>query len=236
MKTPALKSVGALNPRYFAAFFLGSAALFMAVISFAATPPAGALTDTTGPLQYAAGPFFEPNAFGNSIAGECDPDPSNPEAPCDVYRLKVALPDDYAATHPNQSVIVRVAWGTPAADFDLYLWDAKSWPKNSFPIGSPIAQSKQTTTNFEQVEIPAVGGPRDLVVQVSTTLPAGQSIKGRIFLGPASPTKLPVVSAGNASGIDGRKWRAFRRSRLVCRRADAVRQPEDRQSLFHRCV
>ncbi|MFN2476547.1 MAG: hypothetical protein ABR526_09450, partial [Chthoniobacterales bacterium] len=201
MKKRCVNESGAFRPRIVVALLLGLTAVFMAVLTFAATPPAGALTDTSGPLQYTAGPFFEPNAFGNSIPGECDPDPSDPEAPCDVYRLKVALPDNYATANPNQSVIVRVEWGTPAADFDLYLWDAKSWPKNSFPTGSPIAQSKQTATNFEQVEIPAVGGTRDLVIQVSTTLPAGQSIKGKIFLGPASPTKLPVVSAGNASGI-----------------------------------
>ena len=30
---------------------------------------------------------------------------------------------DYATTHPNQSVFVRVEWGNAAADFDL-LWDA----------------------------------------------------------------------------------------------------------------
>lgn len=201
MKKRNINESGAFQPRIFFAFLLGSAAVFIAMLSFAATPPAGALTDTSGPLGYTAGPFFEPNAFGNTFAGECDPDPSDPLAPCDIYRLKVALPDDYAATHPNESVIVRVEWGTPAADFDLYLWDAKSWPKNSFPTGSPIAQSKQTATNFEQVEIPAVGGTRDLVVQVSTTLPAGQSIKGKIFLGPASPAKVPVVPPGNASGI-----------------------------------
>jgi hypothetical protein len=96
---------------------------------------------------------------------------------------------------------VRVEWGTAAADFDLYLWDAVSWPESSFPTGSPITQSKQTATNFEQVEIPAVGGTRDLVVQVSTTLPAGQSFTGKIFLGPASPASVPVVPPGNASGI-----------------------------------
>jgi hypothetical protein len=94
-----------------------------------------------------------------------------------------------------------VEWGTAAADFDLYLWDSTSWPESSFPTGTPIAQSKQTATNFEQVEIPAVGGTRDLVVQVSTTSPAGQSFTGKIFLAPASPANVPVVPPGNASGI-----------------------------------
>ncbi|HYJ05019.1 MAG TPA: hypothetical protein VEX43_07790 [Chthoniobacterales bacterium] len=201
MKTRNSQESGAFNPRIFAAFILGSAAVWMAMLSFAATPPSGTLTDSSGPLEYTAGPFFFPNAFGNSIPGECEPDPSFPLVPCDVYRLTVTLPADYATTHPNQSVFVRVEWDTAAADFDLYLWDSTSWPGSSFPQGTPIAQSKQTATNFEQVEIPAAGGTRELVVQVSTTLPAGQSFTGKIFLGPASAATVPVVPPGNASGI-----------------------------------
>lgn len=201
MKTRCSKETGSFNPRIFAAFLFGSAAVWMAMFSFAATPSSGTLTDASGPVEYAAGPFFQPNVFGNSIPGECDPDPSNPLVPCDVYRLTVTLPADYATTHPNQSVFVRVEWGTAAADFDLYVWDAANWPEPSFPTGSPLAQSKQTATNFEQLEIPAVGGTRELVVQVSTTLPAGQSFTGKIFLGPSSPASVPVVPPGNASGI-----------------------------------
>jgi hypothetical protein len=201
MKTRSSKEIGSFNPRIFAAFFLGSAAVWMAMLSFASTPSSGTLTDTSGPLGYTAGPFFQPNPFGNSIAGECDPDPTDPLVPCDIYRLRVTLPADFATTHPNQSVVVRIEWPTQAADFDLYLWDATSWPESSFPTGSPLAQSVQTATNFEQVEIPAVGGTQDLVVQVSTTLPAGQSFTGKISIAPASPGKVPVVPPGNASGI-----------------------------------
>jgi hypothetical protein len=201
MKTRLSKETGAFNPRIFASFLLVASAVMLAMFSFAAEPSSGTLTDTSGQIEYTAGPFFAPNAFGNSIAGECDPDPSFPLVPCDVYRLTVTLPADYATTHPNQSVFVRVEWGTAAADFDLYVWDAASWPNNSFPDGDPIAQSKQTATNFEQVEIPAIGGTQNLVVQVSTTLPAGQSFTGKIFLGAASPASVPVVPPGNASGI-----------------------------------
>ncbi len=43
-----------------------------------------------------------------------------------------------------------------------------------------------------------------LVVQVSTTLPAGQSINGRIFLGPATAGSAPVGPPGNATGIPPR--------------------------------
>ncbi len=201
MQKSATSKSGLINLRTILAFVLCTIGASFGWIAFASTPPSGTLTDSSGPLNYTAGPFYVPNAFGNTIAGECDPDPSNPLVPCDVYRLTVTLPADYATTHPNQSVFVRIEWGTPAADFDLYLWDSSSWTSNSFPTGSPIAQSVQSATNFEQAEIPAVGGTNEYVVQVSTTLPAGQSFTGKVYLGPATPGTEPVDPPGNASGI-----------------------------------
>ncbi len=199
-KTPQSQSAF-FNPRIFLAFLLLSAGGWLAILSFAATPPSGTLTDISGPITYTAGPFFVPNAFGNTIPGECDPDPTFPLVPCDVYRLTVTVPADYTQTNPNMSVFVRVEWPTPAADFDLYFWDASSWPTNSFPSGAPIARSVQTATNFEQVEIPVANGTNQYVVSVSTTLPAGQSFNARASIGPATPGQQPVVPPGNAPGI-----------------------------------
>jgi hypothetical protein len=70
----------------------------------------------------------------------------------------------------------------------------------SFPQGEPIARRRRrrqisSSWKFQR------GGTRELVVQVSTTLPARQSFTGKIFLGPASPTSVPVMPRGNASGI-----------------------------------
>ena len=113
-----------------------------------ATPSSGTLTDVSGPQTYTAGPFFQPNAFGNSIAGECDPDPSDPLVACDIYRLHVALPPGYVQANPNQHLFVRIDWPTPAARFDLYLWDARSWSGvTSFPNGSPLASSTNTASS-----------------------------------------------------------------------------------------
>src|SRR5581483_1134408 len=77
MKKSRASEKGLIYPRMFAALLLGLAAISMAVLSFASTPSSGTLTDTSGPLTYTAGPFFQPNTFGSSIAGECDPDPSD---------------------------------------------------------------------------------------------------------------------------------------------------------------
>lgn len=203
MKSRNSKETGAFNPRIFAAFLLCSAAVFLAMFGFAATPTNGTLTDKSGPLKYAAGPFSQPNAFGNSIAGECDPDPANPLVPCDIYRLHVELPPGYTGAHPKQRLFVRIEWSTPAADFDLYLWDAKSWSGgSSFPTGSPVASSISTATNFEELEVaPDVVENGEYVVQVSTTFPAGQSFAAKVFLGPATEDTGPGEPPGNASGI-----------------------------------
>src|SRR6266404_3106617 len=168
---------GAVNPRAFTAFLLCAASGFLAMLSFASTPSSGTLTDTSGPLTYTAGPFFQPNVFGNTIAGECDPDPSDPLVPCDTYQLHVVFPAGYVQSNPNQHLFVRIDWSTPAAKFDLYLWDARAWNGvTSFPNGSPLASSTGNATNFQQIEIaPDAALNGEFVVQVSTTVPAGQS-------------------------------------------------------------
>src|SRR3954470_8869152 len=154
MKHPESKETGSFHPRLLLALLLGAASVFMAVLSFASTPSSGTLTATSGPLNYSAGPFLQPNAFGNSIAGECDPDPSDVVVPCDVYRLHVSLPAGYVQAHPDQHLFVRIDWSTPAAEFDLYVWDAQNWAgTTSFPTGSPLASSTSTATNFQEIEI-----------------------------------------------------------------------------------
>src|SRR5207248_1044418 len=129
--------------------------------------------------------------------------PSDPLVPCDTYTLHVVLPPDYVKNNPDQHLFVRIDWSTPAARFDLYLWDARNWAgKTSFPTGSPLASSVQNATNFQQVEVsPDLAANGEFIVQVSTTLPAGQSFSGTISLAPATSGKGTVQPPGNASGI-----------------------------------
>src|SRR4029077_16526640 len=128
---------GLFNARVIAALSLCLIGVSLSFVSFASTPSSGTLTTTSGPLTYTAGPFFQPNAFGNSIAGECDPDPSDPLVPCDIYQLHVSLPPGFVQANPNTHLFVRIDWSIPAARFDLYLWDARSWSGvTSFPSGS----------------------------------------------------------------------------------------------------
>src|SRR2546423_9368526 len=115
MKKKSASETGLINPRVFAAFLLCLAGVSMAMLSLASTPSSGTLTDTSGPLTYTAGPFFQPNVFGNTIAGECDPDPTDPLVPCDTYQLHVVLPADYVKNNPDQHLFVRIDWSTPGA-------------------------------------------------------------------------------------------------------------------------
>src|SRR4051794_28845158 len=161
---------GFVRLRLFVAIALCAIGSSLVLVSFGSTPSSGTLTDASGPLTYTAGPFFQPNAFGNTIAGECDPDPSDPLVPCDVYQLHVSLPPGYVEANPNQHLFVRIDWPTPAAKFDLYLWDARSWAgTTSFPTGTPLASSTSNATNFQLVEIsPDAAANGEFVVQVST--------------------------------------------------------------------
>lgn len=203
MRTKTSSHSGIFTIRLVFAVAFGSLGISLGLLSFASTPSSGTLTDTSGPLTYTAGPFFQPNVFGNSIAGECDPDPADALVPCDVYRLHVSLPPSYVQANPNQHLFVRIEWPTPAARFDLYLWDARNWNGvTSFPNGSPLASSTSTATNFQQIEIaPDAALNGEFVVQVSTTLPAGQTFTGNISLAPATPGHGTVQPPGNASGI-----------------------------------
>src|SRR5690348_658631 len=69
----------------------------------AATPAAGTLTATSGPLAYSAGPFTIPNPTPipeYDIGPECN----NPVQPCDDYALTVALPSGYAVSYPQAEI------------------------------------------------------------------------------------------------------------------------------------
>src|SRR5690242_17299564 len=76
---------------------------------WAATPSAGTLTDTSGPVTYSAGPFLVSNA---TPVPELDagPECNNPIQPCDDYALTIALPAGYVTQHPNSAVRITASW------------------------------------------------------------------------------------------------------------------------------
>jgi hypothetical protein len=109
MKTDSRCEAGAFNPRAFAAFLLCSAGVMLAMLSFAATPSSGTLTDTSGPVTYTAGPFFVANPTP-VIEVDSGPECNNQAQPCDDFALTVTLPTGYAANHPGASIKVTLSW------------------------------------------------------------------------------------------------------------------------------
>src|SRR5260370_31256718 len=123
MKKNSAPESAFFNPRIFAAFLLCSAGAWLAMFSFASTPPSGTLTDTSGPVTYTAGPFTidNPSPIPQVDSGpRCDAN-----FPCDIFYLTVTLPAGYHAAHPHAFVKVTQTWtdaGTGQSDYDLFLY------------------------------------------------------------------------------------------------------------------
>lgn len=193
---------------------LGAAALgFIAGTAFAADPAAGTLTDTSGPLQYTAGPFLVPNPTPDLALANQDPTCEPSLMNCDVYDLTIALPEDYAETHPDDSIVIQVGWSAIASDpvnlpdFDLYLYDES---------GKIVGQG--ANTNPEQIRLPIFGGTRKYQVKVMTYMPLGESITGTVVLEKATveaeSSSGGLLAAGSfGTGLFGLAFAALARRR-----------------------
>lgn len=164
--------------------------------ALAAEPASGTLTETSGPLEYTAGPFIVPNPTPDlALAGQeptCDPALQN----CDIYSLTVTLPDGYADAHPDDSILIEIAWAgltsDPAyvPDFDVYLYD---------DAGKLLADPDNG--NPERIRLPVFDGTRRFEVRVATYMPAGESITGAIRLDKVEPQSASSgVIAGGGLG------------------------------------
>src|SRR5438876_7790640 len=109
MKTRSRCCSGFFTPRALVGFALCSTGAWLALLSFAATPSSGTLTDTSGPISYTAGPFFVANPTPILFVDQ-GPECFGSEQPCDDYALTVTLPAGYAAAHPTASVKVTLSW------------------------------------------------------------------------------------------------------------------------------
>src|SRR5437588_72133 len=205
MKTNPRCEVGAFNPRAFAAFLLCSAGVMLAMLSFAATPSSGTLTDTSGPVTYTAGPFFVANPTP-VIEVDSGPECFGSEQPCDDYAWTVTLPSGYAAAHPNAAIKATMSWtdnGSGASDYDLYIY------KN--PRGDCSPQDCTTTDGSEAADYqsassanpeiatisPLADGTQNYTVVVVPFTPTGESVHVTIELLPGSG------SGGGGTGFGG---------------------------------
>lgn len=172
---------GHFNPRVLLAFSLCSAGVFLAVFSFATIlPPAGTLTESSGPLTFTGGPYLVANP-----SSQVDGIPTcNAVLVCDEYALTVAGLS--AATTASKYIRVEVKWPELGeAQFDLYIFQGTT------ATGKIIAQNlgNQTYVDPDVVLIPAINGT--YTIRVVPFNPQGLSITGTISLVPF-PAVAPI--------------------------------------------
>src|SRR5713101_5379959 len=202
MKTNSRCEAGAFSPRAFAAFLLCSAGVMLAMLSFAATPSSGTLTDTSGPVTYTAGPFFVANPTP-VIEVDSGPECNNPAQPCDDFALTVTLPTGYAANHPGASIKVTLSWndtGSGNSDYDLYIYKNPrgDCSPNDCTVtnGSQAADYQSATSNNPEIAtIPVSDGTQKYTVVVVPFTPTGETVNVRI--------ELPSSSGGGGSATFG---------------------------------
>src|SRR5438477_1386625 len=204
MKTNLRCEVGAFNPRAFAAFLLCSAGVMLAMLSFAATPSSGTLTDTSGPVTYTAGPFVVANPTP-VIEVDSGPECFGSEQPCDDYALTVTLPSGYAAAHPNAAIKVTMSWtdnGSGASDYDLYIY--KNPRSDCSPTdctstdGSQAANYQSASSSNPEIATisPLADGTQKYTLVVVPYTPTGESVHVTIEL-------LPGSGSGGTTGFGG---------------------------------
>src|SRR5438874_9315033 len=194
MQKHSASESGAFNPRIFLAFILWSVGAWLAMFSFASTPPSGTLTDTSGPLTYTAGPFFVANPTPVIFVDQ-GPECFGSEQPCDDYALTVTLPAGYHTAHPNATVKVTMSWsdnGSGASDYDLYVYKnprADCMPNTCTSTDGSQAADYQSASsaNPEVATIsPLADGTQKYTVVVVPYTPSGETVQVKIELLPGS--------------------------------------------------
>lgn len=123
----------------------------------AATPAEGTLAaGGAHKVTWTGGPFVVPNATGTGLDA---PDCSAPQS-CDDFLLHVKAPSTYGAKHELK---ISVGWSNTAADFDIYLLNAK---------GESVATAASSGDPELIITAPKAG---DYTVRVVPFTPVGES-------------------------------------------------------------
>ena len=117
---------GFFNPRIFATFILCSFGVWLAMLSFAATPDNYTIDETHTSITYTAGPFLQANQSPVGL-GQLDSGPrcDSTAFPCDTFHLTTVLTQNFIDTHPTAAIKVSLTWvdtGTGQSDYDLYIY------------------------------------------------------------------------------------------------------------------
>ncbi|HEX7964550.1 MAG TPA: hypothetical protein VF651_02425 [Gammaproteobacteria bacterium] len=172
------------------------ALLLLAVLApaWAATPASGTLTDTSGPLDYVAGPFVLANPTPVPLV-DAGPECSNPQQPCDDFALTVTLPSDYTTTHPGVLLRVSATWsdaGAGASDYDLYVYAGSVTNTD----GSVAAQAQSASSSDPEVAtLRTFNGSKTFTIKVVPYTPSGETVQVHVEL-----VQGPAGGGGSAFG------------------------------------
>ncbi|MEO7725320.1 MAG: hypothetical protein ABIU29_11655, partial [Chthoniobacterales bacterium] len=180
MQKKHVAETGSFNPRIFLAFLLCAAGSWLAVLSFAATPGSGTLSEATPVLNYTAGPFFQSNPVPVPVV-EANPTCNGTTNPCDSYNLTISVGAAYLSANPNAAAKVTVSWtdtGSGNSDYDLYVY---SGTVGNTTDSTPVLTRSASGANPEVATIfPLQDGPYTIKVVPYTA--TGETIDARIEL------------------------------------------------------
>ena len=172
---------------------------WLATLSFASSPTSGTLTDTSGSVNYTAGPFNVANPTPLPEGVDAGPECNNPSQPCDDFALTITLPAGYKAAHPNVSAKVTLKWndaGSGQSDYDLYIF--KGTVINT--SGSKAADHQSATSANPEVATikPLADGSQIYTVKVVPFTPSGETVMVKIELVPGSDVPSPSPGLGGS--------------------------------------
>ncbi len=195
MRKLSSREAGAFNPRLFIGFTLSCIGGLLALISFAATPPSGTLSDTNPVLNYEAGPFTQSNPTPILLV-DSGPRCNGNANPCDNYDLTLSLPAGYSTLHPNASLKVTASWtdtGSGQSDYDLYVF------KGVVPTTSGSRSADYQSASGNNPEIASVaplldGSPQKYTIKIVPYQATREVVRVRIEL---------IEGAGGGGGGGG---------------------------------
>ncbi|MEY2497922.1 MAG: hypothetical protein QOD12_1478, partial [Verrucomicrobiota bacterium] len=174
MKKHAFSRSGLSQLRILAAGALVSISALFALLAFATiTPPAGVLTEISGPITFTGGPYPVPNPSSQANGVPI----CNAVLVCDEFALTVSGLSP--VTTATKYIRIEIHWPELGeTQFDLYVFQGNT------TTGRVIAQNlgNQTYVDPDVVLIPAVNG--SYTIRVVPFLPNGQSITGTVSLVP----------------------------------------------------
>jgi len=196
MKKNPSPELGLFNPRALTAFLLCSAGVMLAMLSFAANPPSGTLTDTSGPITYTIDPFTGANPTP-VIELDSGPECNNPTQPCDDFFLTITLPSGYITQHPNATAKVTLSWtdtGSGKSDYDLYVYKTPRGDCDPHDCtvtdGGEAADYQSASSNNPEIAeiLPVFDGTHTYTIVVVPFTPSGETLNVKVELEPGNGT------------------------------------------------